>query len=91
LEYSLGDEPPDALPKHQTTALMLLHTEVIGLNASIHRIFSRVVTAVGMQRLSFLLHCPKYEQQRAGLIKATGSEDLRSILTHVASAQAATW
>ena len=36
-----------------------------------------------------LMHCPKYEQQRADLIRATGSEDLRAILTHVAIAQAA--
>jgi hypothetical protein len=58
----------------------------------VYRIFSYVATAVGVHRLyvrHVLLHCPKYEQKRADLIRATGSEDLRAILTHVASAQAA--
>src|SRR3954452_10241593 len=36
MEYTLGDGPPkplQGLPNHRATALMLLRTEVIGLNA----------------------------------------------------------
>jgi hypothetical protein len=36
-----------------------------------------------------VMHCPTYEQQRVELIRETGSEDLRAILTGVARAQAA--
>ena len=80
----------DNLPKHQTTALMLLRTEVIGLNAwlaSIHvpDIIPRCDCGWQAQAVRHvLLHCSKYEQQRTDLIRATGLEDLRVILTHVA-------
>ena len=73
---------------------MLLRTEVIGLNAwlaSIHVPDILPRCDCGWRAQTVLLHCPKYEQQRADLIRATGSEDLRAILTHVASAQAARW
>ena len=85
----------DNLPKHQATALMLLRTEVIGLNAwlasiQVPDILPRCDCGWHAQTVRHvLLHCPKYRQQRADLVRATGSEDLRSILTHVASAQAA--
>jgi hypothetical protein len=85
----------DNLPKHQTTAPMLLRTEVIGLNAwlvsiRVSDILPRCDCCWHAQTVRHvLMYCPKYEQQRADLIRATGSEDPRATLTHVASSQAA--
>jgi hypothetical protein len=85
----------DNLSKHHATALMLLRTEVIGLNAWLASV--RVPDVLphcdcGWHTQTvrhILLHCPKLAQQRIELIRDTGSENLQAILTHTASAQAA--
>jgi hypothetical protein len=85
----------EGLPKHQATALLLLRTEVIGLKAWLASI--RVPEILpqcdcGWQAQTvrhILLHCPNYAQTRPDLIRQTGSEDLRLILSRTASAQAA--
>ena len=82
----------EGLPKHQATALLLLRTEVIGLNAWLASV--RVPGVLpryecGWQEQTVwhvLLHCPNYAQSRPDLIRQTGSEDLRSILSRTASA-----
>ena len=85
----------DNLPKHCATALMLLRTEVIGLNAWLASVGVPDVLppcGCGWQAQTVrhvLLHCPNYEQQRVDLIRDAGSEDLQAILTHAASARAA--
>ena len=74
---------------------MLLRTEVIGLNAwlasvRVPDILPRCDCGWHMQTVRhILLHCPRLLQQRAELIRDTGSEHLQAILTHTASAQAA--
>ena len=88
----------EGLSKHQATALMLLRTEVIGLNAWLE--------SVGMPGVlphcdcgwhaqtvkHVLLHCPKFDRQRPDLIRETQTENLHKILSNTASAQvAARW
>ena len=83
----------DNLPKHQATALMLLRTEVIGPGS---KRLAGLHTCTGYPpTLRLRLACTDCPPCLVALSKiraadrATGSEDLRSILTHVASAQAA--
>jgi len=83
------------LPKHQATALFLLRTEVIGLNAWLASIRVPNVTPqceCGWQAQTVrhvLLHCPKYRNERPGLLGQTGSEDLKEMLSRPKSARAA--
>jgi hypothetical protein len=74
---------------------MLLRTEVIGLNDWLSSIDVPDVLPrcdCGWFRETarhVVMHCPTYQQQRAELIRETGSEDFRAILSSVTSAQAA--
>jgi hypothetical protein len=83
------------LPKHQATALMLLRTEVIGLNDWLSSIGVPDVLPrcdCGWPRQTarhVVMHCPTYQRQRAELIMEAGSEDFRAILTSAPSARAA--
>jgi len=83
------------LPKHQSTALMLLRTEVIGLNdwlssVGVPDVLPRCNCGWPRQTARHVvMQCRTYEGQRAELIREAGSEDFRAILTGVASARAA--
>ena len=83
------------LPKHQATALFLLRTEVIGLNAWLASIRVPDISPeceCGWQEQNVqhvLLLCPKYSSTRSELISRAGCEDLRKMLSQPESAQAA--
>ena len=85
----------EGLPKHQAMALMLLRTEVIGLNAwlasvRVPGVLPHCDCGWHAQTVKHvLLHCPKFEQQRLDLIQETQSENLQQILSNTTSAQAA--
>lgn len=88
----------DGLPKYVATALFLLRTEVIGLNAwlaSIHvpGILPRCECGWATQTVRHtLLFCPRHSSTRAGFLSEAGSEDLTTILSKPASAHlAARW
>ena len=88
----------EGLSKHHATALMLLRTEVIGLNAWLAKIGVPDVWPAcdcGWQAQTVkhvLYFCPKYRRQREGLLIELGTEDLCEALSHVRSAQlAARW
>ena len=85
----------EGLPKHQATALFLLRTEVLGLNAwltsvRVPDILPRCVCGWEAQTVRHvLLHCPDYEHSRPDLIQQTGTEDLQEMLSKPESAKAA--
>jgi len=83
------------LPKHQATALFLLRTEVIGLNAWLSSVgvpgtVPRCLCGWHAQTVRhILLHCPQHATARPSLIREAGTEDLQAMLTRPASAKAA--
>jgi hypothetical protein len=87
----------DGLPKHLATALFLMRTEVLGLNewlASIRVPGAEPWCSCGRQLQTVrhvLLHCPAYDQDRADLIRETGTEDMQKMLSGPASKAAARW
>ena len=83
------------LPKHAATALFLLRTEVIGLNAWLADIGVPEATrrcpcgAAAQTVRHILLHCPDLTAHRLRLLEATGFEDLNQILSTRTGAKAA--
>jgi hypothetical protein len=71
--------PYEGLTKHQATALFLLHTEVLGLNAWL----------ASIQVWHILLHYPNYASGRPRLIAQTRTENPREMLSKPESAKAA--
>jgi len=78
----------DNLPKHQATALMLLRTEVIGLNAwlasiQVPDVLPRCDCGWHAQTVRHvLLHCPKYGQQIEPRARKTSGPSLRMWPAH---------
>ena len=85
----------EGLPKHQATALFLLRTEVLGLNAWLASVRVPDILpccACGWETQTVrhvLLHCPDYELNRPDLIQQTGTENLQEMLSKPESAKAA--
>jgi len=85
----------EGLQKHEATALFLLRTEIIGLNAWLFSVgvpgfLPRCTCGEHAQTVRhILIYCPLYSQQRAQLFHQAGSSDLLEILSHPHSAQAA--
>jgi hypothetical protein len=81
-------------PKHQATALFLLRTEVIGLNAWLASIHVPNITpecGCGWQAQTVehvLTTCPLYSDSRAELIRRINCEEGRKMLARPESAQA---
>lgn len=82
------------MPKHQATALFLLRTEVIGLNgwlASINvpGIDARCRCGWTTQTVPHVLKiCPLHSTSRVDLVRVTGTEDTRELLSTPENAQA---
>jgi hypothetical protein len=84
----------ESLAKHEATALFLLRTEVMGLNAWLANVIPGQSASCGCgaqrQTLSHLLtFCPNTTEARLSLIERTGSTDLRAMLDNPERAQAA--
>jgi hypothetical protein len=86
----------EGLTKAEATALFLLRTEVIGLNAwlasvQVPGILPRCACGWRAHTVRHvLLHCPQYD--RSGLLREAGTEDLYAILSQPNSARlAARW
>ena len=85
----------EGLQKHEATALCLLRTEVIGLNAwlysvNVPEILPRCECGWGAQNVRHVLCvCPIYSEQREDLYSQAGSRDLTEILSTPRGAQAA--
>jgi len=85
----------DDLQKHEATALLLLRTEVLGLNDWLARIGVPDINPscpCGAQRQTIqhlVGFCPNQIQARATLVRKTGSTALRMLLSEKASAKAA--
>jgi hypothetical protein len=85
----------EGLTKHQATALFLLRTEVLGLNAwlasiQVPDILPRCPCGWQAQTVRhILLHCPNYASERPRLIAQTRTENLREMLSKPESAKAA--
>ena len=83
------------LQKHEATALRLLRTEVIGLNACLYsvnvpEILLRCECGWGTQHVRHVLCvCPLYRGQREDLYSQAGSRDLTEILSTPRGAQTA--
>jgi hypothetical protein len=83
----------EGLTKAEATALFLLRTEVIGLNAwlasvQVPGILPRCACGWRAHTVRHvLLHCPQYD--RSGLLREAGTEDLYAILSQPNSARLA--
>jgi Reverse transcriptase (RNA-dependent DNA polymerase)/Endonuclease-reverse transcriptase len=83
------------LQKHEATALFLLRTEVIGLNAwlfsvNVPEVLPRCTCDWHTQSVRhILISCPLYSQQRTELYLQAGSMDFTEILSTPRGAQAA--
>jgi hypothetical protein len=83
--------------KHLATALFLLRTEVLGLNAwlasiQVPDILPRCPCgwqAQTVRHIHVLLHCPNYASERPRLIAQTRTENLREMLSKPERAMAA--
>ena len=77
----------EGLPKHQATALFLLRTEVLGLNAwlasvGVPDILPRCACGWQAQTVRHvILQCPDFADSRTELILRTGTEDLQEMLS----------
>jgi hypothetical protein len=87
----------DGLPKHLATALFLMRTEVLGLNAWLASIRVPGIEpwcSCGRQQQTVchvLFHCPVYDRARADLIREVGTEDMQKVLSGPACKAAARW
>ena len=88
----------EGLPKHEATALFLLRTEVLGLNAwlaSIHvpNVLPRCQCGWEAQTVRHIvLFCPRYSQSRPLLLRRAGTTDLTHLLSDPRCARlAARW
>jgi hypothetical protein len=85
----------EGLQKHEATALFLLRTEVLGLNAwlasiGVPGVLPRCPCETHAQTVRhILLHCPDTAALRPQMIVAAPSETLQKILSHPQSARAA--
>ena len=85
----------EGLPKYLATALLLLRTEVLGLNAWLARVKVPGVSPhcpCGWHEQTVrhvFFSCPRHDETRQALVREVRSEDLRAILSKPASAQAA--
>ena len=85
----------EGLQKHEATALFLLRTEVIGLNAwlahiGIPDILPRCACGAQQQTVRhFLLYCPNFADLHAKMLETARSENLEEILSSGTGAQAA--
>ena len=81
------------MPKHQATALFLLRTEVIGLNSWLASINVPGTTLdcrcgwVSQTVHHVLMICPLHSSARAELVRRTGTEDVRRMLSTPEMAQ----
>jgi hypothetical protein len=82
------------LPKHQATALFLLRTEVIGLNAwlasiNVPGVNARCGCGWNTQTVQHvLMMCPLYSSRRADLVSRVNSEEMWRMLSTPEKAQA---
>ncbi len=82
------------LPKHQATALFLLRTEVIGLNAwlasmNVPGVDARCSCGWSTQTVKHvLMMCPLYSSRRADLVSRVDSEEMWRMLSTPEKAQA---
>jgi hypothetical protein len=85
----------EGLPKYLATALLLLRTEVLGLNAWLARVRVPGISPhcpCGWHEQTvrhIFFNCPRHSQARQALIRETRSDDLRVILSRPSSARAA--
>ena len=85
----------EGLQKHEATALFLLRTEVIGLNAwlahiGVPDILPRCACGAQAQTVRhILLHCPDLVNLRAEMLEIAQTENLEEILSSRAGSQAA--
>ena len=84
----------EGLKKHEATALFLLRTEILGLNAwlasvGVPGILPCCTCGAGAQTVRhILLSCPDHEESRIQLLIQTGAESVKGLLSTPRGAKA---